>query len=243
MCRPLSILVIYYYCCYYYGNLTPELNHCLFFVFFVIKFVNIYFYLGLHDDTLTGKSDELVVLSETPIYRQEESTADIVYTTGILDHEEVAQVDFDVSRQVNYSEDMHSRTYSQSEQLNADVNFSQSSGVNFSQQDVVSVTHHSNDYDDHTDYIDGENLQEVSAFVEAKDLSNAFLSPADKDDVITADDFIGAEEVTVSHYHHQDISSSEDNLSTSGQFSDVKGEVGVNEIGPLMEWDEHLHKP
>lgn len=172
---------------------------------------------------MSGKSDELVVLSETPIYRQEEHPADIVYTAGILDHEEVTNADY-VSSQVEYSEGINSGVYSQTEAINSDVNFSQQ------------VMTPSNIYHSHEGYIHGANLQHVSDFVETKDISHAYLNTEGE---IMSEDFIGAEEVTVSHYNT--IPSSEENLGTTSGYSGSKGE-DITEMDPLMEWDDHLHK-
>ena len=62
---------------------------------------------------MEGKSNDLVVLSEEPIYQHNSHPNDIVYATDILDHEEIAHADYTSSHSLDYQSGMPGANYSQ----------------------------------------------------------------------------------------------------------------------------------
>ncbi|KAH9496127.1 hypothetical protein Btru_012122 [Bulinus truncatus] len=134
----------------------------------------------LHDETLDEKQDELVVMSE--IYQHTDNTGDIVYTTDILDHEEVTHASC-VSPHVDYSGQITPACYSHHEEIihasdYSGQELSQSSSFPPQEQEITA-----------TDYVSDACISSY----EPKELGHTFI-----DD--TRHGFIGAEEIAVSHY-------------------------------------------
>ncbi|RUS73598.1 hypothetical protein EGW08_018641 [Elysia chlorotica] len=58
---------------------------------------------GYEEEAMEGKSNDLVVLSEEPIYHHSDHPNDIVYASDILDHEEIAHADYAGPHSLDYA--------------------------------------------------------------------------------------------------------------------------------------------
>lgn len=135
---------------------------------------------------LHGKPNDLVVLSEAPIYEHDENPGDIVYATDILDHEEVTRADY-VSSHLDYSGEIDHPNYSSHRDLAND----------FTHQDLS----HSDSYicqgSDMSEYVSEECIRHGSNCTDSKNLPHSYL---DSERDVTRAEFICSEEVAVAQY-------------------------------------------
>lgn len=152
--------------------------------------MTLYFQIGFHDAVLHGKSDDFVVLSEAPIYDHDDNPADIVYTTDMLDHEEVTHADY-VSSHVDYSGESAHSNYSSHRELSNSEDFTH---PEFSHPD--SYITHGGDIAV-AEYVATDCVQQDSDFTDCKPLPHSYL---DSDRDIVHSEFIGAEEIATAQH-------------------------------------------
>ncbi|XP_059157249.1 zinc finger and BTB domain-containing protein 24-like isoform X2 [Physella acuta] len=140
----------------------------------------------LHSDGLDDKAEELIILSEAPIYQPNDNHSDIVYTSDMLDHEEVTHTGY-VSSQVDYSAISHTNFSNHEEIINSD---------DFNSQDITHPEHYAGNNDDIaiTEYVTTDC---ISNYTGSRELAHTYL---DSEGNIVHTSFIGAEEIAVAHY-------------------------------------------
>lgn len=139
-----------------------------------------FLFLGLDD-----KAEDLIILSEAPIYQHNDNHSDVVYTSDMLDHEEVTHTGY-ASSQVDYSTISHTNFSNHEEIINSD---------DFNSQDLTHSEHYAgNDDIAITEYVTTDC---ISNFTGSKELAHTYLNSEGN---IVHTSFIGAEEIAVAHY-------------------------------------------
>ncbi|GFO30270.1 Zinc finger protein 410 [Plakobranchus ocellatus] len=192
---------------------------------------------GFEQEALEGKSNNLVVLSEEPMYQHSDHPNDIVYAADILDHEEIAHADYTSSQGLDYQGGMTEANYSQDTKAEVFGNHELSHSEAFSVQDScveMTITEYANPgsetYHLEPDKNAGGERCEGSGQVETPPCDDAGYTI---ESIVECNaDKISVEEKSLPHVPLKHLKDS------SVHFSNVK----MNTMDPMMECDDEPDK-
>ncbi|GFS04785.1 hypothetical protein ElyMa_006504600 [Elysia marginata] len=191
---------------------------------------------GFDEEALGGKPNNLVVLSEEPIYDHGDQPSDIVYATDILDHEEIAHADYSSSHSLDYQSEMPVTNYSQGTKSEDFTHHELSQSESFSthsdcvEMTITEYTHSENQtYQPHCDesFVGAEEVAIVHHCDEADFTVHSTINVASAADVDVDNEERALPGVPVKQIKHSSVQFSSDEM---------------NAIDPMMECDDEPDK-
>ena len=192
--------------------------------------------LGYEEEALEGKSNDLVVLSEEPIYHHSEHPNDIVYAADILDHEEIAHADYANSHSLDYPGGMPVAGYPQGTKSEVYTHHELSHPESFAahndcvEMTITEYTHSENQtyqHDCDEDFVGAEEVAIVHQCPDSDFSVSSTISVANSTDADVENDERSLPGVPVKQLEDSSVQFSSDEMNT---------------MDPMMECDEEPDK-